>query len=131
VLAVKARVDIQHGDDGPVIPIFVPELNEVRLFAARLHAGRKHWQGEAFGWQAEYHPSSAKAPLDSQMAFTPADFCIGESGIWFFSMMWEHGDDAAPVEFLDDRAILNNVKPQRYLREETAGYSTGTEEQSI
>ncbi len=40
------------------------------------------------------------------MTFTPADFCIGESGIWFFSLMWEHGKDAEPVEFLDDRNIL-------------------------
>ena len=45
-------------------------------------------------------------PLDSKMTFTPADFCIGESGIWFFSLMWEHGKDAEPVEFLDDRNIL-------------------------
>jgi len=40
------------------------------------------------------------------MTFTPADFCIGESGIWFFSLMWEHGKEAEPVEFLDDRNIL-------------------------
>ena len=40
------------------------------------------------------------------MTFTPADFCIGESGIWFFSLMWEHGSDANPVEFIDDRNLL-------------------------
>jgi len=39
------------------------------------------------------------------MTFTPADFCIGESDIWFFSMMWEHGGDAGLVEFLNDRGI--------------------------
>jgi hypothetical protein len=43
------------------------------------------------------------------MIFTPADFCIGESGIWFFSLMWEHGKDADPVEFLDDRNILTGA----------------------
>ncbi|MGQ9632020.1 MAG: DUF4160 domain-containing protein [bacterium] len=41
-----------------------------------------------------------------KLTFTPADFCIGESGIWFFSLMWEHGKDAEPVEFLDDRSIM-------------------------
>jgi len=41
------------------------------------------------------------------MTFTPADFCIGESDIWFFSMMWEQGGDQPPVEFLDNR----NVRP--------------------
>lgn len=30
------------------------------------------------------------------MTSTPADFCIGESGIWFFSLMWEHGKNAEP-----------------------------------
>jgi len=40
------------------------------------------------------------------MTFTPADFCIGESGIWFFSLMWEQGRDADPEEFLDDKGIL-------------------------
>ena len=27
------------------------------------------------------------------MTFTPADFTIGESGVWFFSLMWEYGKD--------------------------------------
>jgi hypothetical protein len=40
------------------------------------------WKGEAFGWQAEYNPERPEPPLDSKMTFTPADFCIGESGIW-------------------------------------------------
>jgi hypothetical protein len=44
-------------------------------------------------------------PVDSKMTFTPADFCIGEGGIWFFSLMWEHGKDADP----DDRNILKVV----------------------
>jgi len=25
------------------------------------------------------------------MRFTPADFWIGESGIWFYLLMWEYG----------------------------------------
>jgi hypothetical protein len=40
------------------------------------------------------------------MHFTPADFWIGESGIWFFSLMWEQGKDKEPVEFLDERGII-------------------------
>ena len=56
--------------------------------------------------KSEYNPERPETPLDSKMTFTPADFCIGESGIWFFSLMWEHGKEAEPVEFLDDRNIL-------------------------
>jgi hypothetical protein len=47
------------------------------------------------------------------MTFTPADFCIGESGIWFFSLMWEHGSDVDPVEFLDDRSIVRVLAEPR------------------
>ncbi len=83
-----------------------PDLKEVRDLAAKLHAESKPWRGEAFGWQAEYNPERSEPPLDSRMTFTPADFAIGESGIWFYSLMWEHGKDKEPVEFLDDRNIL-------------------------
>jgi len=88
------------------MPIVIPDLDEVRALAAKLHQDGKRWEGEAFGWPAEYNPERSEPPLDSKMTFTPADFCIGESGIWFFSLMWEHGRTAAPVEFLDDGNIL-------------------------
>jgi hypothetical protein len=47
------------------------------------------------------------------MTFTPVDFCIGENGIWFFSLMWEHGKDAQPVEFLDDRNVVRVLAEPR------------------
>jgi len=105
---VKAKISM-YDDHASTMPIIVPDLYEVREFAARLHSKGKRWHGEAFGWQAEYNPERSQPPLDSNMTFTPADFCIGESGIWFFSLMWEHGRDAEPVEFLDDRNILEAV----------------------
>jgi hypothetical protein len=36
----------------------------------------------------------------------PASFTIGESGVWFFSLLWENGIDQPAVEFLDDRSLL-------------------------
>jgi len=105
VLTAKAKVKTYHGYAAPV-PVAIPELEEVRAFAAKLHAKGKPWKGEAFGWRAEYNPERPEPPLDSKMTFTPADFCIGESGIWFFSLMWEQGRDADPEEFLDDKGIL-------------------------
>lgn len=83
-----------------------PNLDEVRLFANQLHAKGEHWRGEAFGWDTEYSREQAQPALDSKMSFTPADFCIGESGIWFFSLMWEHGRWQPPAEFLDERSLL-------------------------
>jgi hypothetical protein len=40
------------------------------------------------------------------MTFTPAEFWIGESGIWFYSLMGEKGVRAEPVEFVDERGIV-------------------------
>jgi hypothetical protein len=105
VVTAKAKIKLSK-NYASVVPVIIPELDEVRRFAAKLHAEGKPWQGEAFGWQAEYNPERSEPPLDSKMAFTPADFCIGESNIWFFSMMWEHGKEAEPVEFIDDKNIL-------------------------
>lgn len=105
MVTAKARIKT-HKDHISIIPIFVPDIDEVRRFAAKLHTEGKPWKGVAFGWPAEYNPERPEPPLDSKMTFTPADFCIGESGIWFFSLAWEHGHDAEPAEFLDDRNIL-------------------------
>ncbi len=85
----------------------IPELDDVRAAAEALHARGQAWQGELFGWPAEYNPESQERPLDSAMTYTPADFCIGESGLWFFSRQWENGRDAPPSEYLDDRNLIH------------------------
>ena len=62
--------------------------------------------GRFLGWQAEYTPESRKRSSGSKMRFTPANFWIGESGIWFYLLMWEHGKNKEPVELLDDRGLV-------------------------
>ncbi len=52
------------------MPLAIPNLDEVREFAAKLHAKGKTWQGEVFGWQAEYNPQRSEPPLDSKMTLT-------------------------------------------------------------
>lgn len=106
---MSAKIPIRP-DYSPILPVMIPDLGDVRAFADRLHAAGKHWHGEIFGWQAEYTPESRKRPVESKMKFSPADFWIGESGIWFFSLMWERGKDKSPVEFLDDRGIVKQKK---------------------
>jgi hypothetical protein len=103
---LKGVIIPSHADAALVLPLAIPDLQEVKAFARHLHAIGKYWQGELFGWPAEYTPERRKKPADSKMLFTPADFWIGESGIWFFSLMWEHGKKQEPVEFLDDRGIV-------------------------
>jgi hypothetical protein len=111
VVSAKARI-IGHDGYESCVPVLIPDLDDVRRFASDLHARQEAWTGDAFGWPAEYHAERSEPPLDSKLAFTPADFCIGESGIWFFSLMWEHGKDAPPVEFLDNSNILATIAPQ-------------------
>ena len=107
MVTARAKIRVGEGCES-VVPIVIPELDEVRRFAGELHARGEPWTGDAFGWPAEYQPERSQPPVDSQMLFTPADFCIGQSGVWFFSLMWEHGKEAPPVEFLDDKNILTD-----------------------
>lgn len=112
MVMVKAKVRPYDEDYLSIVPITIPDLNAVREFAAHLHTQGQAWHGEAFGWSAEYNPERPEAPLDSKMTFTPADFCIGESGIWFFSLMWEHGREAEPVEYLDERNLITTPEKE-------------------
>src|SRR5262245_18336054 len=102
---VRVKVPVRSPEFAPVVPIVIQKLDEVRRFAQQLHERRVYWHGEAFGWDAEYNLDRPEPPLDSRMTFTPADFSIGESGIWFFSLMWEHGREQEPVEFLDNHNL--------------------------
>lgn len=94
-----------------ILPVMIPDLDEVRGFARLLHTSEQPWEGEFYGWRCEYTPQTADIPVDSQMRFTPAEFWVGVSGIWFFSMMWEDGDECAPVEFLDNRGVSKAIAP--------------------
>jgi hypothetical protein len=105
VVTAKARIRV-HDNYESLLPVLLPELDQVRCFAAELHARGQAWEGEAFGWPAEYSPERPEPPLDSKLPFTPANSCIGESGVWFFSLAWEQGNNAPPVEFLDDSNII-------------------------
>jgi hypothetical protein len=105
VITAKAKLKT-HYDYDAIIPITITDINDVRDFAFKLHTKGKAWKGEVFGWQAEYNLEQPQPPLDSKITFNPADFCVGESGIWFFSLMWEHGSDLPSVEFLDDKSII-------------------------
>ena len=113
MVTAKARIKI-HEEYVSIVPVLIPDLDEVRKLAATVHAVGEPWKGDGFGWPAEYNPERPEPPLDSKMTFTPADFCIGDSGIWFFSLLWEHGKDAEPAEFLDDSNIMAGA-----AREET------------
>lgn len=93
-------------DPARAIPVAIPELTEVRALAEHLHALGRRWRGELYGWPAAYTPERRRKPQGSKQAFTPAEFWIGESGLWFFSLMWERGKDREPVAFEDARGVV-------------------------
>lgn len=100
------------------VPIAIPDLKEVRVFAERLHQLGKSYQDRMWGWELSYEPEINEPEAEVQVPdgkggfvtetmplWTPASFAIGESGVWFFSMLWENGSDQPSVEFLDDRNL--------------------------
>lgn len=102
------------------IPVLIPSLTKVRSLAWRLHAEGKVWQGEAFGWPAEYQPeiNLASAEIEEYDQYgnahtvmgpfwSPAAFMLGESGVWFYSLSWDNGADKEPVEFIDKRNLVD------------------------
>ena len=108
------RVRIPFGDSALVIPIQVPELAEVREYANVLHLRGEAYEGQMWGWAVHYEPELIEENAlfalpdenngtrrERRKHFSPASFTVGESGIWFFSLLWENGRDAEPVEFLD------------------------------
>ena len=108
------RVRIPFADNEYIIPVQVPELAEVREYANVLHLRGQAYQGQMWGWLVHYEPELVEENTlfelpdeDNGMKrelrrhYSPASFTVGESGIWFFSLLWEDGRDAEPVEFLD------------------------------
>lgn len=102
---VQAIIRANDGSES-VLPVVIPDLSDVRHLAGELHRAGAAWDGNAFGWHAEYVPQLADPPIQSSLTFSPAEFCIGESGVWFFSLVWERGVASDPVEFLDDSGIV-------------------------
>lgn len=101
------------------IPVAIPDLKDVRALAEGLHKIGKSYQDRVWGWKLTYEPEldEPEAEVDvpdgkggfvtqTMPLRAPASFAIGESGIWFFSLLWENGADQLPVEFVDDRNLV-------------------------
>jgi hypothetical protein len=101
------------------VPVAIPDVQEVRALAERLHQLGQSYQDRVWGWELSYEPEIDEPEAEVQIPdgkggfvtetmpiWAPASFAIGERGVWFFSMLWESGVDQPPVEFLDDRNLL-------------------------
>jgi hypothetical protein len=114
-----------HTDNGPsravAIPLFIPNLDEVRALAMRLHEDAQPYQGRTWGREVTYKPEVTEPDAEVEVPdgkggfvtqtmslWMAASFTIGESGVWFFSLLWENGVDQPPGEFLDDRNVIGD-----------------------
>ena len=81
------------------IPIAIPDLALVRIFAQELHRQGFAWQGAYEGWPAYYTPEDrTQKPPHSKQAFRPAEFWIGTDPVWTFTLSWEEGAKEKPLE---------------------------------
>lgn len=122
IVAVKVNTYQQEEPNTVTVPVAVPDLADVRTLANRLHTIGKEYSGTIWGWPVQYDPELHEEAAEFQIPdkqggyrieirpfWSPASFTIGESGVWFFSMLWENGHDKPPVEFLDTRNRLAQI----------------------
>ena len=89
-----------------VLPIALPEIEDIRKLAIVLHERGKLYADTAWGWPVRYSPWCPTPPPDSKMTFTPADFFIGLWPIWWVSLMWENGNDTEPNIAIGDEELI-------------------------
>lgn len=122
VMQVKVNVRPRQNYGFATIPVAIPELWEVRALAKDLHQKGQVYFGTHWGWPVQYDPEIYEEEAefevpDGQGGFqieirpfwSAASFTIGESGIWFFSLLWENGIHKEPVEFLDNKNVLSKI----------------------
>jgi hypothetical protein len=94
-------------------------MDVVSALAQQMHARQWEYSGVAWNWPVQYDPELREEAAEYQVPdgkggyrseirpyWSPASFTIGESGIWFYSLLWENGSDQPPIEFLDDQALV-------------------------
>ena len=63
---VKIRIQTQNGERAPIVPVVIPNIEDVVVFAKKLHDKGQLWVGEAFGWPAEKSATGLKNDLYSR-----------------------------------------------------------------
>ncbi len=126
---IQVKVDVHHDDNNHnfddrcvIVPVAVPDLAAVHALADHLHEEGRAYSSTAWGWPVQYDPELREAVAEFQIPdghgsyqteirpfWSLASFTIGESGIWFYSLLWENGRDQAPIAFLDERNVLVHV----------------------
>jgi hypothetical protein len=128
ILQVRVNLHVQekaaqNGVASVAVPVAVPDRTALLALAQQLHTSGQAFQGLVWGWPVHYDPEISQDAAEFQVPtsdggyrielrpfWSPASFTIGESGIWFFSLLWENGDAQPPVEFLDQQNVLAELQ---------------------
>jgi len=105
-------------EDTLSVPVFIPDLEDVRKFSNALHARGQAWTDVLFGWPARYLPKidepqaefevydeQGNVSIEIRHHRSPAYFSIGIEGVWHFARLWEHGAMQQPEETLHSNLV--------------------------
>ncbi len=91
----------------PVIPISIPDLEDIKAFAWAVHDKGAAYEAEVWGWPVSYTPEVQEPIPHSNMQFRPAVFTIGVYPIWFVSFTWEYGKEQEPSVLVEDENLVS------------------------
>ena len=89
-----------------IIPVDIPEIEDVRRLAEELHRNGVTYTGEYKGWPVDYSPADTEEPPEDWMLKKWSSFFIGSWPLWSISFDWENGDDQAPGVLVWDENIV-------------------------
>jgi len=112
------KVMIRHPSDSydkpVIIPVYMPEFDDIRRLAEELHALNQPYEGEYQGWPVSYQPADTEPPTEDWVVPLWSNFQIGVWPIWSVAFDWEDGDDQPPNIGIDNKNIVvDGQLPQR------------------
>ncbi len=106
--------------DNPVIvPVYLPDFDDIRRLAEELHVRNQPYAGEYKGWPVCYQPADTEPPAEDWSVPLWSNFQIGVWPIWSVTFDWEDGDDQPPNIGIDNKNIvINGQLPRRKSADE-------------
>ena len=93
-------------DQPIIVPVYIPDIEDVRRLAEEFHKNGAAYTGEYKGWPVDYSPADTEEPLEDWMLKKWSNFFIGVWPLWSISFDWENGDDQPPNVLVWDENIV-------------------------
>jgi hypothetical protein len=125
----QTKVKIHLGDiydeigHVPVIPIHIPDMDEIQALAWAAHEKGAVYSDEVWGWPVRYESQVQEPIPHSTLDFRPAVFSIGVYPIWFVSFTWEYGQDQEPTVLVEDENLVTTRPMKSYALNDAEEYT--------